>query len=153
MIYKNAHLRSIKNGFIGMAALLVLYFTVTSLISGWNFTWYQFSSFWYFLVALSSGFGIQIGLYTFLKKITSHETKSGGIVAVSGTTSGSAMISCCAHYLINILPILGVAGLVSLIAQYQVKLFWLGIAVNLLGIFYIGRKTVLAYSHMKTMQT
>ncbi len=137
---------------VGALGLIGLYFAVTTLVSGWNFALFQFSSFWYFLIALASGFGIQIGLYTFLKKVTYHGTETGRVVAVSGTTSTVAMISCCSHYLINILPILGVAGIVSFIVQYQVKLFWFGIVVNLLGILYVGRKTVAAYKHMKTMQ-
>lgn len=149
---KNVILQSMINGVLGTLALLVIYFVVVSFISGWNFALYQFSSFWYFIVTLAVGFGIQIGLYTFLKKITYHEKTSGKMVAVSGTTSTAAMVSCCAHYLVNILPILGVAGIVSFIAQYQIRLFWFGIAVNLLGILYVGRKTVAAYEHMKTMR-
>ena len=56
------------------------------------------------------------------------------------------MVSCCAHYLANLLPILGIAGAVTLIAQYQTQLFWIGIAMNAAGIVYIGRKVV-AFRH------
>ncbi|MFA5821378.1 MAG: hypothetical protein WC873_04785, partial [Candidatus Gracilibacteria bacterium] len=51
-----------------------------------------------------------------------------------------AMISCCAHYLVNILPVLGATGLVAMVAQYQVDLFWVAILFNLLGIAYISNK-------------
>jgi Cu+-exporting ATPase len=55
------------------------------------------------------------------------------------------MVSCCAHYLVNILPVLGVTGFVTLVAQYQVELFWLGLAFNMVGMLYIAPKVVKAY--------
>jgi Cu+-exporting ATPase len=61
-------------------------------------------------------------------------------MAASGTTSTAAMISCCAHYLTNIAPVLGATGLVTFAAQYQIEFFWLGIAFNAAGIAYIGSK-------------
>jgi Cu+-exporting ATPase len=67
---------------------------------------------------------------------------SGKVVAVSGTTSTAAMISCCAHYLTNILPVVGAAGAVALVAQYQIELFWFGLACNLAGILYMGNRVV-----------
>ena len=47
------------------------------------------------------------------------------------------MVSCCAHYLANILPILGVAGVVTFVAEYQAELFWVGIIFNIGGVLYI----------------
>ena len=50
------------------------------------------------------------------------------------------MISCCAHYLVNLIPILGVTGFTTFVAQYQVKLFWVGILFNVAGIMYMVNK-------------
>ena len=61
-------------------------------------------------------------------------------MAASGTTSTAAMISCCAHYLVNVAPVLGAAGLVTIATQYQVEFFWVGLAFNAAGIAYIGNK-------------
>jgi len=52
------------------------------------------------------------------------------------------MISCCTHYLTNILPFIGIAGFVTVVAQYQIELFWFGLASNAAGIAYIGSKVV-----------
>ena len=49
----------------------------------------------------------------------------------------AAMISCCAHYLVTILPILGVTGILTVVAAYQVQFFWVGLAFNLFGIYYV----------------
>ena len=60
--------RPIVKGMVGTIALLAVYFTVVSLISGWGFALDQFTAFWYFIISLAVGFGIQVGLFTYLKE-------------------------------------------------------------------------------------
>ncbi|CAG0938651.1 hypothetical protein GALLN_00337 [Gallionellaceae bacterium] len=124
--------------------LLAIYFGVVGLISGMNFAVEEFTKFWYFIVPLAVGFGIQVGLYTYLKDLVGQHGASGKVVAVSGTTSTAAMVSCCAHYLANILPILGVTGFLTIVGEYQVELFWLGLAFNAAGILYVASKVIQA---------
>jgi len=131
-------------GALACMLMLAIFFGVVSLISGQDFAIEQFAQFWYFIVALALGFGIQVGLYTYLKHLVGQHGMSGKVVAASGTTSAAAMVSCCAHYLVNILPILGVTGMLTLVAQYQIELFWLGLAFNVAGILYIVPKVVKA---------
>ncbi len=66
----------------------------------------------------------------------------GRVVAVSGTTSTTAMLACCAHYLANVAPLLGLAGIISLVAQYQRQLFWTGILFNLAGLAYLSYQLI-----------
>lgn len=133
--------KSISKGIVGSAALLAVYFAAVSLISGWPFAIDQFTSFWYFIISLAAGFGIQIGLYSYLKNAV-NSRGGHGVIAVSGTTSTAAMVSCCAHYLANILPIIGATGVIALIGQYQVEIFWFGLAANTLGIGYIINRII-----------
>lgn len=144
--------RSLSAGAFAFALLLAVYFALLTLVSGWGFTLEQFQAFWYFVLALAAGFGTQIGLYSYLRHITRHGDVSGGVVAVSGGTSTAAMISCCTHYVANVLPVLGASGVVALVGQYQVELFWVGLAFNLGGIAYIGRKVIQASRHMAQME-
>lgn len=137
-------IRPLQFGVGGFVLLLVIYFGVVSLISGMDFALEQFAKFWYFIVLLALGFGIQVGLYTYLKDLVGQHRASGKVVAVSGTTSAAAMVSCCAHYLTNILPILGVTGILAIVADYQVELFWVGLAFNGAGILYIMPKVIQA---------
>lgn len=135
--------KSIFYGTLASVILLGVYFTVLTFVSGWNFTVSRFSQFWYFIVMLAIGFGIQIGLYTRLQGlIKDGHHGEGKVLGVTGTTSTAAMISCCAHYLANIIPILGTVGIVTFVAQYQTELFWVGLLFNLGGIFYIANKTI-----------
>lgn len=132
-------------GLLGGSALLLLFFGLLSALSGWSFTLDQFREFWPYLVALATGFGIQLGLFATLHR-ESHAAHSGKVVAVTGSTSGVAMISCCTHYLVTLLPALGATGLVTFVSLYQVELFWFGLAANVAGIVYIGRRLV-AFRH------
>jgi len=124
------------------AVMLAIYFGVVGLISGMDFALEQFGKYWYFIVLLALGFGIQVGLFTHLKRLVGRHGASGKVVAVSGTTSTAAMVSCCAHYLVNVLPVLGVTGFLVVVAEYQVELFWIGLAFNAAGITYILSKVV-----------
>ena len=155
-------------GLIAALLLLGFYFLILNFVSGWSYTLKQFDDNWYYIILLSFGFGVQIGLYTYIKQYSSSEAKrsrevivenssrpasqqggqartiknDGKVIAVSGTTSTAAMISCCSHYLVNILPVLGITGIVTFISQYQTQLFWVGIASNLAGTVYMISKVL-----------
>ncbi len=130
---------AIKKGVLATSVLLIVYFTIVTLVSGWSFAQDQFRQFWYFVVTLAAGFGTQVGLYSYLKSSIKGAV-SPSVVATTGATSTAAMISCCAHYLVNILPILGAVGIITVISQYQVQLFWIGLVFNFAGIAYMASK-------------
>jgi len=136
--------KTLGAGIAGALALLALYFGLLTLVSGWSFTLEQFAAYWPFVVALAVGFGVQVALFLHLRQLVRGSPAHGKVVAVSGTASTAAMVSCCTHYLVNVLPIVGAAGLVTLAAQYQVELFWVGLAFNAAGIAYIATKVVAA---------
>ena len=124
------------------AILLLVYFAVLTLVSGWGFAQSQFADFWYFIISLVVGFGIQIALYQYIKGLVHEGLGMGKVVGVSGTTSTATMISCCAHYLVNLVPIIGITGLATFVAEYQIKIFWVGIFFNIAGIGYMASKII-----------
>jgi len=134
--------KSISYGLGATIILLAVYFLVLTLVSGWGFAQSQFASYWYFIISLAVGFGIQIALYHYIKSLVHEGHGMGTVVGVSGTTSTMAMVSCCAHYLVNLVPILGVTGLVTFATQYQVEFFWVGLLFNLGGIFYMANRII-----------
>lgn len=125
--------------------MLAVYFGVLTLVSGWSFTVQQFGDFWPYVVALAAGFGIQVGLFRYLRR-TVHAAPSNKVMVATGTTSSAAMVSCCTHYLANLLPVLGATGLASFVGQYQVELFWFGIAANLAGMAYMIHRLI-SFTH------
>jgi Cu+-exporting ATPase len=137
LVAKNANVVSfIKNAGVATITLLGVYIAIVSLVSGWEFMLDQISQFWYYVLSLAVGFGIQVGLYIYLKNAI-KQNSSPRVLAVSGATSIVTMISCCTHYLVNLLPILGAVGIITIISQYQIQLFWVGLIFNLLGIIYM----------------
>lgn len=132
--------KAVIKGAFASLILLFLYFLILTLVSGWELTKDQFAAYWYYITSLALGFGIQFALYSYLRAMIKEQAQTGRVLAASGATSGAAMISCCTHYLTNILPILGTAGIITFITQYQVQFFWVGLFFNFLGILYIGRK-------------
>jgi Cu+-exporting ATPase len=138
----------LKFGASASLALLAVNLGALTLISGWDFAVEEFLSFWYFVLSLAIGFGLQIGLFVYLRQLAIHH-HGGKVVAASGATSTAAMLSCCTHYLANVLPVIGAAGVVTVIAQYQAELFWLGLAFNAAGLGYIITKVMAARAHFR----
>lgn len=146
---KNPITKPILYGVLAVIGMLGVYFSLVSLISGWSFMLSQFSRFWYFIVSLATGFGIQIGLFTYLKSLLHESHHSGKMVVLTGTTSTAAMISCCAHYLVNILPFLGATAFATIVSQYQIQFFWLGLLFNFAGVVFITSRIIKFYRSRK----
>ena len=82
------------------------------------------------LVLLVAGFGVQVGLYTYLK----HKEILCSITAMaSGGISGISMILCCSHYLVNILPFISISA-ASFLSKYTLQILLFGVVSNLAGI-------------------
>lgn len=56
----------LSKGLVAVVSLSLIYFLIVSTISGFAFAFAQFGIYRYFLVSLAGGFGIQVGLYTYL---------------------------------------------------------------------------------------
>ena len=134
--------KPIVYGIFASTILLGVYFLVLTLVSGWNYAQSQFFTYWYFITGLAIGFGIQIALYSYLRNLIKSGSGGRGVLGVTGTASTAAMLSCCAHYLTNLIPILGTVGAVTFVVQYQVEFFWVGILFNIGGIVYISNRIV-----------
>ncbi len=93
--------RPILFGFLAGIGLLSLYFLVMGLGSGsWSYTVSELSKLRYWVAALVVGFGIQVGLFSYVK-ICSKMGKAGGgttATASSAAASTTAIIACCAHH-------------------------------------------------------
>ena len=92
------------------------------------------------ILPLFLGFGLQVALFTILKKrlfMPSSEVKnsaSAAMTGVGGTTSTVAMVACCAHHVTDVLPILGFSVAATFLANYQ-STFMLGaLLITYLGI-------------------
>ena len=125
-----------KAFFYGIAAgfgILLFYISVLTLFQSYGFAQSEFKRLWIWLVPLAIGFGTQIGLYVSIK----HDSTMNRGVATSGTISGGSMVVCCSHYLLSVVPLIGIVGLSSLtlfLMTYQEAFFSIGIASSAIGI-------------------
>lgn len=126
-------------GIFASIILLIVFLTIASLTSDFSSAIDQLQRYWYYLFGLFMGFAIQIGFFVHLKNLH-QEVKSKKVVITTGTSTILTMLACCSHYLVNILPILAVSGISTLVGQYQVQFYWLGLLFNLIGIIILIRK-------------
>ncbi len=127
-----------RNGLIAFVSLIAFYFLVMGLFNPLKLAWLQFKEMWYWILFLALGFGIQIGLFTFIREY--HKNKMATkTVAASGTMSTGSMIACCAHHLSEVLPIIGLSALAIFLDRYQIPFILLGVFSNLVGILIMLR--------------
>ncbi len=121
---------SVLYGLLAGLGLLIFYLGVLSLFQGVEFAFLNLKSLWYLIFPLAIGFGIQIGLFFSIK----HTAALTGTVAGTGAVSGGSMIACCSHFLLNMIPFLGISGLAVFLMKYQSVFLGVGILSNVFGI-------------------
>lgn len=125
-------------GLVGAVFLTALYFGIVSWAESPR---HALDLFWeesWIVIPIILGFGIQVALYTILRKrlfIPVMSTGSSGVMTgASGTTSTVAMIACCAHHVTDVLPILGLTAAATFLANYQTAFMLVGLGTTLVGI-------------------
>ncbi|MBI4266784.1 MAG: hypothetical protein HY668_00245 [Chloroflexi bacterium] len=115
--------------------LLLVYAGIITLAQGWQHVLEQTARLWYWIAALAGGFGIQAGLFSFIRQAMKERRASAAAsVTTSGGVSAGAMVACCAHHLGDVLPFIGLAGLTAFLARFQSFFIILGVLSNTVGI-------------------
>lgn len=134
-------LRSFIIGIVAFFSLLLVYFLLVGLVESWKHAQELFLTDAFFIGAISLGFGIQVGLYSYIKQLQKIiAARKITAAAVSGTgTSTISMVACCLHHVGDVLPLIGLSGAVLFFEQYRYLLMWFGIIINTVGILMIIR--------------
>lgn len=124
----------VVGGLAGTGAILALYLGLVTLTSGsWEHALGLLYEDRWFVGPIVLGFGVQAGLYVYLRRHL-HAHRGGAMAAASGGTSTAAMIACCAHHVTDVLPLLGLSGAAIFLAEYKVPFMVVGIISNIVGI-------------------
>ncbi len=127
--------RPLLMGLAGSLFLALLYLGILTIAESLEHAVTQFISMWPWITLLLIGFGVQLGLYTFSRMLMKDRNrKATAEVATTGGVSAAAMVACCAHHLVGVLPILGFSTAAVFLAEFQVPFIVLGIVSNILGI-------------------
>ena len=122
-------------GLLASASLLGFYLVVASLLGGFNFAVENFVQLWYWMIPLVVGFGVQIGMFFYVKD--AMHAKAAGQAAASTGVSATSMVACCAHHIADIAPFLGITALGLFLTKYQSTFLLIGVLSNILGITYM----------------
>jgi len=129
--------RHILTGFFASFGLILFYLAVMLLFTrSFSFAYSQFKQLWPWLTILIIGFGIQFGLYGYLKALVTSSIGTK-ITATNSGVSGISMVACCAHHLTDILPIIGFSAFSVFLTEYQLWFIGFGILSNFIGITYL----------------
>ncbi len=135
---------SLVAGATGAAGLVALYVGLISLAQGFGHAIDQLRADLPFVLAIAVGFGTQVGLFIELRAIHSRHRASGALTAASAGAGTAAMLACCAHHLVDVLPLLGLSAAVVFLADYRTPLIALSLGMNALGVVVIGRQLIVA---------
>ena len=132
--------RSIRAGLVGAAALVGLYLGIISFAQGAEHALEQLAIDAVFVGLIALGFGTQVALFAELRTLDRRHRASAAVTAVGTGTSTTAMLACCAHHLVDLLPIVGLSAAAVFLNAYRTPLFLVGIGMNLIGIIVIARQ-------------
>ena len=132
--------RSVAAGLVAAAALLGLYLGIISLAQGVEHALAQLVTDAPFVGLIAAGFGTQIALYVELRAVDRLHRASAAVTAAGTGTSTAAMLACCAHHLVDLLPLLGLSAAAVFLNAYKTPLMLIGIGMNLIGIVVIARQ-------------
>jgi hypothetical protein len=133
-------LRSVAAGLIAGAILLLFYLAIISIAQGVDHAIEQLSADAVFVGLITLGFGTQIALFFELRAIDRHHRGSVAVTGAGTGTSAAAMLACCAHHLVDLLPLAGLSAAAVFLDAYKTPLFLVGISLNVVGIIVIARR-------------
>lgn len=130
--------RPLVVGLAAAAALLALYLALVSLVSqSWSHALSLLVEDRWFVVPIILGFGLQAGLFTYLRALHRSTRAPAAVTGSSAGMSAAAMVACCAHHVSDVLPLLGLSGAAIFLAEYKVPFMVLGLLSNAAGIGYL----------------
>lgn len=120
---------------LGMAGLMALYLILVSLAEGWSHAVELLREDAWLIGPIMAGFGVQVGLYTYLKTVLHIADRgTGALAGAGGGTSTAAMVACCAHHITDVMPLLGLSAAATFLAEYRIPFMLVGLVTNLIGI-------------------
>jgi hypothetical protein len=129
-------------GLSGSAFLVLLYFGIVSLVQSLSHALELLWTDRFFVAAIAGGFGLQIGLFTYVKlrlHLSEHTGSSTALAATGTGTSSVAMVACCVHHLTEVLPLIGLSGAAIFLSQYRTPIMALGLVTNAVGMLVMIR--------------
>lgn len=123
-------------GLAGATALIGLYLGIVAWAQGLTHARELLWGDRYFVAAIALGFGTQVGLFVWLRRIARRWRMRGaaGVTVTGAGTSTAAMVACCAHHATDVLPVVGLSAAAIFLNEYRLPIMAAGLAMNALGV-------------------
>lgn len=126
-------------GLLAALSVVGFYLALLTLTSDWYNAKAEFEAYEFWIIALATGLGAQAALFSLLRAWHRGGSMKAAkcSLAASGGISTTAMAACCSHYLVALLPALGLPFLstaAASLANYQTYFFLVGVLSNVIGI-------------------
>lgn len=141
-------------GLLAAAGLLALYVVVVLAGSGSaEHLWSLMTEDAWFVAAITTGFGLQIGLFAYLRgAVKAARGRMSAAVAATGTGGSTmAMVACCAHHLADIAPLAGMTAATLFLSEYKQPLMIVGLGATGIGIAWMWRQIRRHNHHLATV--
>ncbi len=142
-------------GLTGAGFLVLLYLGIVTWGQGWAHALELLYQDRALVAAIAGGFGVQVGLYSYLRLVVHHGVKLAVPTAATGAgtgTSSVAMVACCLHHVTDVLPVLGLSGAAIFLNQYRVPFMVVGLVVNAAGVAIMVRVVLQGRAHLRAMK-
>ncbi|HLB12028.1 MAG TPA: cation transporter [Dehalococcoidia bacterium] len=124
-------------GAVAAALLTGVYIGIVALFQDLDHALGLIAGDWYLVVPIVAGFGVQIGLFVYVRRTLRRRQSGGSTKALAGAGTGAStisMVACCAHHVTDVLPVLGLSGAALFLNDYRAPIMAVGIIVNGVGI-------------------
>jgi hypothetical protein len=131
--------RSLRWGAAAAAALAGFYIVALLASGGWRHLVDQSWTDGWLLVPIIAAFGTQVALTSELRR-RHHGQHLAATAGTSSGASGVGMVACCAHHLVDLVPLLGAAGIAGFLFDWRIPLMAGGLTVNLVAVTIAWRR-------------
>lgn len=120
---------------IGSAAALAAFYALVALIASksWLHVIELIRADWPWLLAVSVGFGVQVGMFISIRRRI-RAARAAALANAGTGVSAVTMIACCLHHFGDVLPVIGLAGTAAFLSNYKYPLLGAGMVANIAGI-------------------
>ncbi len=131
--------KALIHGVLASLLLTLVYFVLVGYVESSSHAVERFLSTSYLMLPLITGFGVQVGLYSYSQQYSYKAFQGGtGVTACGGLSLGS-MISCCLHHLTDIAAVFAITTIGSVLVTFQPLFITIGLLSNVVGILTILR--------------
>lgn len=149
------HALPVLFGLIAAGLLVLMYLGFVSWAEGWTHALDLLFQDRAFVAAIAVGFGVQTGLYAYLRLVVHHGVRLAMPTAATGVgtgTSSLAMIACCLHHVTDVLPLIGLSGAAIFLNDYRVPFMLGGLAINGMAVFIMLRVVLRGRAHLQALR-